>query len=346
MEQKNHISTALFANPREDWLALVDEDVADPGRIIVDSHHHFWDLPVSRYMVEEFLADVNSGHAISSSVYVECKSMYRSDGPMNRRSVGEVEFVRSVAEASENDHVGSSRICSAIVGGVDFRTLGDEAEDILVSLVEAGKGRLRGIRQPSNWTADRTIGPVMPDRPPYLLLDEKFRQGFFWLSRVGLSFDAFIFHPQIPDLIDLATAFPDTKIVLDHLGGPIGVVRSETLQEDVFNEWRVLINELAKCPNVSIKLGGLGSKFAGFDFHSREKPPSSDQAAEAWRPFIETAIEAFGTKRSMFESNFPPDKGTCSYRTLWNAFKKIAASFSEDEKDDLFSGTARAFYRL
>jgi predicted TIM-barrel fold metal-dependent hydrolase len=331
-----------FANPRQDWLALVMEDVVDPSRPIVDPHHHLWDRPYSRYMSEECLADVHSGHAIAASVYVECKSMYRKEGPENRRSIGEVEFANSVARSSETAHAGSSRICAGIVGSTDFRALGDEAEEILALLIEAGGGRLKGIRQSSNWTADRAIS----DRPRHLLLDEEFRRGFSWLNRLGLSFDAFLFYPQSPDLVDLAHAFPDTEIVLDHLGGPIEIAKCGVLQEQAFEEWRASIREAAKCPNVSIKLGGLGMKHSGFDFYSRETPLTSDQVAAAWRPLVETAIETFGVKRSMFESNFPPDKGSISYRVLWNAFKKITASFSADEKNSLFSGTAKTFYRL
>jgi predicted TIM-barrel fold metal-dependent hydrolase len=346
MEQKEAVNMA-YANPREDWLTSMTEDVVDPHRIIVDAHHHLWDRPGARYMLEEFLTDVDdAGHAIAATVYVECRSMYRREGPANRRSIGEVEFASDVAKASEASRDASIRVCSGIVGRTDFRALGNEAEEILGSLIEKGNGGLRGIRQSSNWTDDKEISPAIDDRPRYLLLDEEFRRGFSWLSWFGLSFDAFLFHPQIPDLIDLAHTFPDTTIVVNHLGGPIGIVRGGSLQKCAFDHWQLLIKELAKCPNVSIKLGGLGMKYSGFEFYSRISPLTSDQVAEAWRPLVETAIEAFGVKRSMFESNFPPDKGSCGYRILWNAFKKITMSYSEDEKNDLFSGTAKECYRL
>jgi len=350
MGKKVEIKSAAnmaYGDPREDWLALMTEDVVDPLRIIVDAHHHLWDRSGSRYMLEEFLTDVDdAGHAIAATVYVECRSMYRREGPANRRSIGEVEFASDVAKASEASRDASIRVCSGIVGRTDFRALGNEAEEILGSLIEKGNRGLRGIRQSSNWTDDKEISPAIDDRPRYLLLDEEFRRGFSWLNRFGLSFDAFLFHPQIPDLIDLAHTFPDTKIVLDHLGGPIGIVKGGSLQQRAFDHWQFLIREVAKCPNVSIKLGGLGMKYPGFEFYSRKSPLTSDQIAKAWRPFIETAIEAFGVKRSMFESNFPPDKGSCSYRILWNAFKKITTLYSEDEKNDLFSETAKQFYRL
>ena len=164
-------------------------------------------------------------------------------------------------------------------------------------------------------------------------------------SALGLSFDAWLFHPQIGDLIDLARAFPGTKIMLDHCGGPIGL-GSYSNRAEVFKVWKASILEVAKCPNVFVKLGGLAMRLLGYDFHERPMPPSSEQAAAAWRPYIETCIEAFGPERGMFESNFPPDKGQCSYQVIFNAFKRIAAPYSEAEKTALFSRTATDFYRL
>lgn len=344
MEQNSKVKTALFSNPRAEWLALVEEEIVEPSRVIVDPHHHLWERPGSRYLADDFLADASSGHAVSASVFVECKSSYRQQGPANRRSLGEVEFASDIAEAAAAS--GSIGICRGIVAGTDFRALGQESEEIFNSFLKLGKGRLRGFRQPSSWTENAAISSIFPDMPRYLLLDERFRDGFSGLGRLGLSFDAFLFHPQIPDLIDLANAFPETKIVLDHLGGPLAIASAGDLRREVFDDWLAAIRELSRCANVSIKLGGLGMNYPGFDFHLRERPPGSDELARCWRPLIDAAIEAFGTKRSMFESNFPPDKSTCSYQVLWNAFKKITASFSEDEKNDLFNGTATAFYRL
>jgi predicted TIM-barrel fold metal-dependent hydrolase len=178
------------------------------------------------------------------------------------------------------------------------------------------------------------------------LLDSTFRKGFACLAPLGLSFDAWLFHPQLPEFVDLARAFPDTKIVLDHCGGPVGLGRFAGRREETFPLWKASIQEVAKCPNVSVKLGGLAMRLLGFDFHERSKPPSSEQAAAAWRPYIETCIEAFGPQRCMFESNFPPDKGQCSYQVIFNAFKRIAAQYGEAEKTALFSKTAADVYRL
>jgi predicted TIM-barrel fold metal-dependent hydrolase len=183
-------------------------------------------------------------------------------------------------------------------------------------------------------------------RPKGLLLDSTFRKGFGCLAPLGLSFDAWLFHPQIGELTDLARAFPDTRIVLDHCGGPVGIGRYANRRDEVFSVWKASIQQIAKCPNVTVKLGGLAMRLLGYDFHERPMPPSSEEAAAAWRPYIETCIEAFGPKRGMFESNFPPDKGQCSYQVIFNAFKRIVAQYSEAEKTALFSNTATIFYNL
>ena len=259
--------------------------------------------------------------------------------------VGEVEFVNGVAAMSASGAYGPTRACDGIVGTADLRA-GTEVKAVLEAEIRAGGGRFRGIRQVSAWDADANIMRPMPSRPQGLLSEKTFREGFACLAPLNLSFDAFLLHPQLPELIDLARAFPETRIVLDHVGGPIGIGSYSSRRDEVFRDWQTSIRKLAKCDNVSVKLGGLGMRLAGFDFHARERPPSSEALAEAWQPYIETCIEAFGPRRSMFESNFPPDKGTCSYAVLWNAFKRLTAKYSDAEKAAMFAGTAAAFYRL
>jgi predicted TIM-barrel fold metal-dependent hydrolase len=344
--QQSKDANMAYADVREDWLGKLREEILDPHRVIVDAHHHLWDRDRSRYLLEEFLTDARSGHAITASVYVECRSMYRLDGPKECRSLGEVEFANGVAEQCETESVGKIRVCGAIVGRTDLRALRNQAEEILRAFVAVGGGRLRGIRQSSNWTDNSEVSPEIPDRPRGLLLSDEFRHGFSWLNKLQLAFDAFLFHPQMAELIDLAQEYPDTKIILNHLGGPIGISRGGRIDKQVFSEWRTQLRSAAKCPNIFVKVGGLGMKYSGFSFHSKKSPPNSCQLRDAWHPLIETAVDAFGTKRSMFESNFPPDKGAYSYNVLWNAFKRITSAYSEDEKDDLFSRTAAAAYRL
>jgi predicted TIM-barrel fold metal-dependent hydrolase len=337
--------SGLFADPREDWLALHTEDVIDPARPIVDPHHHLWDRGGQRYMIEAMAADIATGHNVVATVYVDCRSMYRAKGPEAFRPVGEVEFANGVAAMSASGSYGPAAICAGIVSHVNL-LLGEAARPVLEAEIAAGNGRFRGIRHSSAWDADPNVAGMYATRPKGLLLDSTFRRGFACLAPLDLSFDAWLFHPQIGELADLARAFPDTRIVLDHCGGPLGIGSYANRREEIFATWKASIFEIAKCPNVVVKLGGLAMRLLGYDFHERDKPPSSEQAAAAWRPYIETCIEAFGPDRCMFESNFPPDKGQCSYQVIFNAFKRIAAQYSETEKTALFSKTAADVYWL
>jgi predicted TIM-barrel fold metal-dependent hydrolase len=337
--------SGLYADPREDWLAQYTEEVIDPARPIVDPHHHLWDRGGQRYLIEEITADIASGHNIVATVYVEARSMYRANGAEALRPVGEVEFANGAAAMSASGGYGSAAICAGIVGHVNL-LLGDGARAVLEAEIAAGNGRFRGIRHSSAWDADPNVAHMYATRPKGLLLDPAFRKGFGCLAPLGLSFDAWMFHPQIGELADLARAFPDTRIVLDHCGGPVGLGSYAGRRDEIFASWKASIVEIAKCPNVAVKLGGLAMRLLGYDFHERAMPPSSEDAAAAWRPYIETCIEAFGPQRAMFESNFPPDKGQCSYQVIFNAFKRIAAPYSEAEKTAMFSKTAADVYRL
>jgi predicted TIM-barrel fold metal-dependent hydrolase len=338
-------ASGLYADPRQDWLAQYSEEIIDPSRPIVDPHHHLWDRGGQRYLIEDISADIASGHNIVATVYVEARSMYRADGPEALRVVGEVEFANGAAAMSASGGYGSARICAGIVGHANL-LLGDGAREVLEAEMAAGNGRFRGIRHSSAWDPDPEVAHMYASRPKGLLLDATFRKGFGCLAPLGLSFDAWMFHPQIGDLTDLARAFPDTRIVLDHCGGPVGLGRFANRREEVFPLWKASIQEIAKCPNVAVKLGGLAMRLLGYDFHLRPRPPSSEELANAWRPYVETCIEAFGPNRCMFESNFPPDKGQCSYQVIFNAFKRLAVPYSEAEKTALFSGTASDVYRL
>jgi len=337
-------TSGLFVEPREDWLAQYQEEIIDPLRPIVDPHHHLWNRG-QRYLIEEMAADIASGHNIVATVYVDCRSMYRAHGPEAFRPVGEVEFANGVAAMSASGGYGPAAICAGIIGHADLR-LGDGARAVLEAEIAAGNGRFRGIRHSSAWDADPNVAGMYASRPQGLLRDPNFRKGFACLAPLGLSFDAWLFHPQIGELADLARTFPGTSIILDHCGGPAGVGRFAGHRDEVFREWKASIADVATCPNVVVKLGGLAMNLLGYDFHTRPRPPSSEELAAAWKPYIETCIEAFGPDRCMFESNFPPDKGQCSYQVIFNAFKRLAAPYTEAEKTALFSGTAARVYRL
>jgi predicted TIM-barrel fold metal-dependent hydrolase len=338
-------ASGLYANPREDWLKLHTEDIIDPARPIVDPHHHLWDRGGLRYLIEEMTDDIASGHNIIATVYVEARSMYRASGPEAFRPVGEVEFVNGVAAMAASGAYGKALICAGIVGHTNL-LLGDGARAVLEAEIAAGNGRFRGIRHSSAWDADKEAAGFYANRPKGLLLDSTFRKGFACLAPLGLSFDAWLFYPQLPEFIDLARAFPDTKICLDHCGGVVGIGSYANRREENFRIWSASIREVAKCENVVVKLGGLAMRLPGFGFDEWPKPPSSEQAAAAWKPYIETCIEAFGPNRCMFESNFPPDKGQCSYQVIFNAFKRLAAPYSESDKTALFAKTATDFSRL
>lgn len=343
-----------------------NEPIFEPDLPIVDPHHHLWDRPatlvaarprtghgfeeimrgVPRYLLDELLADLSSGHNVRATVYLECGAMYRADGPEPLRCVGETEFVNGVAAMTASGLYGDRRACAGIVGHADLRA-GAAVEEVLRAHVAAAPGRFRGIRQSASWDEDdRVLGPLAGRAPAGLYRDEKFREGFAELQRLGLSFDAWLLEPQLPDLIDLARAFPETAIVLDHVGTPLGIAAYAGKREARFGAWRENIRALAACPNATVKLGGLAMPFAGFSSFNASPPASSDALARDWKPYIEACIEAFGAARCMFESNFPVDSRTCSYATLWNAFKRLAAHYSTDERTALFSGTAARVYRL
>ena len=330
---------------RHDWLARGTEAVLEPDLPIVDPHHHLWDrAETGRYLLDDLLADLNSGHNITQTVFLQCHSMHRADGPEEMRPVGEVEFVNGVAAMSASGNYGKTKICAGIVGTADL-ALGAAVEKVLEAQVRAGGGRFRGIRYITATDA-KAAQELTQFRQPGLLLDAKVREGFARLGAMGLSFDAWLYHPQIPELTDLARAFPETPIVLNHVGGAIGLGPYAGQHDAVFAEWSGHIRALGQCPNVYVKLGGLGMRMFGFDVQAQELPPTSERLAALWRPYLETCIAAFGVDRSMFESNFPVDKTSCTYRALWNAFKRVAAGCSAAEKTALFSGTAAKFYRL
>ena len=327
-----------------DWLAQVDEVILDPDLAICDPHHHLWDHPATPYMLNDLLVDLDSGHNIRTTVFVECSSMYRVAGPTSFSPVGETEFVNGVAAMSASGQYGSARVCSAIVSFADL-SLGAAVGDVLDAHM-AASSRFRGIRHASGWDASEGVRNSHTNPPQGLLSDATFCEGFRELDDRGLSFDAWVYHEQIPELTALAQAFPNQPIVLDHFGGPLGIGPYAGQREAVFERWKKSISELAQCENVVVKLGGLAMPINGFDFHKAERPASSDALCAATQRYYLHTIEAFGPERCMFESTFPVDKASCSYAVLWNSFKKITAGFSADERAAMFHDTATRFYQI
>lgn len=343
--QQKERSSSPFPPVHADWLARRQEEVLDPDLPIVDPHHHLFDAPNWRYLLNDLLEDVGSGHRITKTVFLECGAMYRARGPRELRPVGETEFVAGVAAMTESGRYGACRVGAGIVGHADL-TIGARVQDVLHAHIRAGGGRFRGIRHITVFDPSPDVRCTLELPPAGLMADRAFREGFATLAPLDLSFDTWLYHTQLPELVDLAKAFPETTVVLDHIGGALGIGPYRGKRDEVFASWKANIEALARFPNVFVKLGGMGMHIAGFDFHERETPPSSADLAAAWRPYVETCIGSFGPGRCMFESNFPVDKCSYSYPVMWNAFKRLCHGASSNDVADLFSGTAMRVYRL
>lgn len=322
---------------RPEWLALGAEAALDSGLEIIDPHHHLWERDGIPYHSKDIAADIAaSGHHVVRTVFIECKTHYRTHGDPIEASLGETEF------AAEQYRPG---IADGIIGFIDF-TIGDEAEALLKQHIAVGQGRFRGIRQAAVWHPDPDARGSSLQAQPGLLLDPAFRRGFAALAPLGLHFEAWCYFTQFAELRDLAAAFPETVIVLNHVGAPLNIGPYHARQDFVRREWLEGIQSLAQYPNIHVKLGGFGMALFNCDCYGQALPPSSAQLAEAWAPYIEAGINAFGADRAMFESNFPVDKGACSYGNLWNAYKRVTAGRTAQERAALFAGTARRVYRL
>jgi L-fuconolactonase len=345
--------------------AAATEAILEPDLPIIDPHHHLWDWPEAmlanrpvpqhgfdtvirramRYLLPELLADLNTGHNIRATVFVQCGAMYRADAPDAFKPVGETEFVNGVAAMCASGTYGPVRACAGIVGHVDL-TAGAVVSDVLEAHLKAAGDRFRGIRHSASYDADpHVLGPLVRAGAG-LYMAKAFREGYAQLGKFNLSFDAWLVEPQLPELIDLARAFPNTPVILDHVGTPLGIASYQGKREERFPSWRENIRKLAALPNVSVKLGGLSMAFCNFPSFLQTPAATSAQLAREWQPYIDTCIELFGVKRCMFESNFPVDMGSCTYPILWNAFKILAKNYSAEEKTALFSGTAQRVYRL
>lgn len=341
-ERRRGYSAAVYVWDDE-WLDRRTEAVLEPDLAIIDPHHHLWEHEgMTTYLLDDLHADTGGGHAVEATVFVECMWGYRSDGPEALRPVGETETVAAVAEESAG--IGTAEI-KGIVGFADMM-LGDAVDGVLDAHDAAGKGRFRGIRHATAFDPDPRVRRTHTRPTAGMMAEAAFRTGVRRLGERGFSFDAWLYHPQIPELTALARAVPECTFVLDHLGGMLGTGPYEGRRAEILEQWRVDVGELATCPNVVVKLGGIGMVVFGLGFEQQPDPPTSDELVAAWGGPITYAIEQFGAGRCMFESNFPVDRVSCSYVTLWNAFKRIAAGASPAEKTALFHDTAASVYRL
>lgn len=326
----------------EAWLGLTTEDIVEPDLPICDSHHHLWNSPERRYLLEELFRDIGGGNNIVSTVFVESESA-KNQGTVQRfQPVAETRFTHDITTPEKSKSFGNTKVAAGIVGFADFR-LGAEVAPVIDAHL-AASDRFRGFRQISAW--DPNSDSIRSASAPGLLLDKKFREGISCLKNYNLTFETFLYHPQIMDFVDVAGAFPDITMILDHVGSPIGIGPYASRRNEVIQEWKSAMAELAACPNVYIKIGGAGMSVLGFGWDRRAAPPNSIELAEAMSPYYLYCIEKFGAERCMFESNFPVDRASYSYTVLWNAFKRMSKDFSREERSALFYSTALKAYRL
>ena len=333
-----------------DWLALTQESTLEPELPICDPHHHNWDfridrIPYHRYLLHELIADIHSGHNVRSTVFVEARAMYRADGPEESRSVGEVEFVQGLAAASASGLYGSSRVAAGIVGSADLN-LGERVEPVLEALQAASPNRFRGIRHSVTWDPHPEFANMARSNKRGQLGLSAYRVGARVLARMGLSLEAWLYFPQLTELMDFAKAVPELTIILNHIGGLLGVGSYAERKEEALATWRTGIEAVAECPNINVKLGGMGMPHVGFDWHTRTKPIGSEELAESMSPYMNHCIDKFGPDRCMFESNFPVDKVSFSYNVMYNAFKRLSTDYSDSERAAMFHDTAARVYRL
>ena len=330
-----------------EWLALTTEPTLDPEIPICDAHHHFWEqrpepVDYQRYLLEHLAADINSGHNVRSTVFIEARSSYRTDGPEELRPVGEVEFVQRLADASATGRYGPWQAAAGIIGRADLK-LGERVRPVLEALQAASPNRFRGVRHSVSWDPH----PELANREVEgCLARDDFRAGARVLADMGHCLEITNYFPQLPELADFARALPDVPIVLNHLGGLMRVAPWAGRDAEVTAEWESAIDSVADCPNIVMKLGAVGMPRFGFDWHTRAKPVGSAELAESIAPSITYCIEKFGPDRCMFESNFPVDKESFSHHVLYNAFKRVSQGYSATERLALFHDNAVRVYRI
>ena len=333
-----------------DWLALTQEPTLEPDLPICDPHHHFWDfrtarIPYQRYLLHELAADIQSGHNVRSTVFIEARAMYRVDGPEELRPVGEVEFVQGLAAASASGLYGPGRAAASIIGHANL-LLGDRVAPVLEALKAASPNRFRGIRHSVTWDPHPEVENTAAHRMQAQLANEQFRAGARVLAHMGLTLEAWMYFPQLPELAEFARAIPNLQIILNHIGGLIRTGPYAGKDDEVFANWRRGVAAVAECPNVTIKLGGMGMPRTGFDWHTRASPIGSEALAASLAPYMNFCIEKFGPNRCMFESNFPVDKVSFSYHVMYNAFKRLSQGYSANERAAMFHDTAVCTYRV
>lgn len=338
-----NLSGPLHPQIRPDWLGLNKEEPLEPDLPIIDAHHHLWNRPGNVYRFGEYLEDISSGHNIVATIYVQARSGYWEHGPEILKPAGEIDFAMDMAKQASSAAGNKTALCAAIIGGADLMQ-GENVAPALERMVDLSEGRLRGIRNQTAWHADPNIRSSPFPTSPGMVASEAFRLGAKALNRFGLSLDVWAYQTQLIEVESLARFLPGLRIIINHAGGPLGIGLYRENRKAAFDQWKTDLQNLAKLPNVHVKLSGLGMRANGFEHDALERPPTSVYLADCIRPYVETAIEIFGPNRCMFESNFPVDKGMYSYCTLWNAFKRICENYSNSDKSFLFHDASHQIY--
>lgn len=332
----------------KEWLAQVSEDILEPERPIIDPHHHLWKKRLGGdYLLEELWSDTGSGHNICKTMFMECRAFYLREGPEYLRPTGETLYISELAKQSAA--TADKPEVAGIIAHADLTLAGSEEDklrEILDRHEEICAGRFRGIRHAGARDKHPEQLLIQLQAPPYLYGKESFRKGLRLLAERGLTYDTWHYHHQNLDFIDLARDVPESTLVLDHFGTPLGVGIYRGCRDEIFQEWKAEMRELARCENVFVKLGGMAMPDNGYGWDKAERPPDSDEFIAAQEKYYLHMIDCFGPQRCMFESNFPVDRLSISYPVLWNAFKKMASRYNEEEKHALFYGTAARVYNL
>ena len=330
------------------WLDKITEEIIEPDIAICDPHHHFWDKRTERdyprYQLDELLADITSGHNVRSTVFIEARSMYNANLPADKSSIGEVEYVQGISAASASGIYGESRMAASIIGNANLN-LGEGVRPILESLSSASN-RFKGIRHSVTWDPHPEVENTALHKYEGQLISDKFQAGAKVLADMKMTFEAWLYFHQLPQLVEFAKSVPNLTIILNHIGGLVMDGPYENKREEVIKIWKDGIAEIAECPNVVVKLGGIGMPRTGFDWHERDNPIGSEELASSIAPYFNYCIDHFGTGRCMFESNFPVDKVSFSYQVLYNAFKRFSQGFSESERAAMFHDNAVAIYKV
>ena len=330
------------------WLNQTTEEIIEPELPICDPHHHFWDKRTERafpkYQLDELMADITSGHNVRSTVFIEARSMYAANLSPDDRPIGEVDYVQGFAAASASGIYGDSRAAASIIGHANLN-MGEKVRPLLERLALASD-RFKGIRHSVTWDPHPEVENTALHKRESQLVSKDFQAGAKVLSDMGMSFEAWLYFHQLPELLEFAKAVPDLKIILNHIGGLVMDGPYSDKKDEVISIWREGIASVAECPNVVVKLGGIGMPRTGFDWHERKVPIGSEELADSIAPFFDYCIEHFGTDRSMFESNFPVDKVSFSYPVLYNAFKRYSKEFSGSERAAMFHDNAVDVYKI